>query len=95
MKAILVVTDSDAVPTFERAFVARQRGFTVIPELIGMGRSGLKAGDRIHPGGSSLLFSVVPDEELGDTVAELKQARDATVYAEHTRMWSFAVEEVA
>jgi hypothetical protein len=94
MKAILVVTDSEAVPAFEHAFVARRRGFTVIPGLIGMGRSGLKAGDRVHPGGSSLLFTVVPDSELNETATLLKEARAAARGEEHTRMWSFAVEEI-
>jgi len=95
MKAIIVVTDSEAVPAFERAFVERHRGFTVIPELVGMGKGGLKAGDRVHPGGSSLLFTVVPDEDLEGTVSLLKQTRDAAATGEHTRMWSFAVDEIA
>ena len=31
---------------------------TVIPEAFGIGRSGVKMGDRLHPGGSSVIFSV-------------------------------------
>lgn len=95
MKAIMVVTDSEAVPAFERAFVARKRGFTVIPGLVGMGRSGLKTGDRIHPGGSSILLTVVSEEDLGDAVTMLRGARAESGYASETRMWSFAAEEIA
>jgi hypothetical protein len=94
MKAILIVTDSEAVPRFERALAERDRGFTVIPELIGKGRGGLKTGDRVHPGRSSLMFTVVPEAELDETVGLLKQARDEAAVGADTRMWAFAVEEL-
>jgi hypothetical protein len=50
MKALLIVTDSEAVPVFERVLAEEKEGFTVVPASIGLGRSGLKAGDRVHPG---------------------------------------------
>jgi len=94
MKAILVVTDSEAVPAFEQALRERRSGFTVFSGLVGKGRSGLKAGDRVHPGASSLMLTVVPDAELDETVAVLRKARDAATVGPETRMWSFAVEEL-
>ena len=94
MKAILIVTDSEAVPRFERVLAERDRGFTVFPELIGKGRAGLKTGDRVHPGGSSLMFTVVPESELDTTVGSLRQVRDEAGVGPETRMWSFAVEEL-
>jgi hypothetical protein len=94
MKAILIITDSEAVPAFEHAFASGRRGFTVIPGLVGMGKSGLKAGDRIHPGGSSLVLTVGPDEKHGETVDLVRRARDGSGYAGETRMWSFAVDEI-
>jgi len=94
MKAILIVTDSEALPRFERTLTGRERGFTVIPELIGKGRGGLKTGDRVHPGGSSLLFTVVPEAEWAETVGLLKRARDEAGFGAETRMWSFSVDEV-
>ena len=58
MKALLIVTDSEAVPAFERVLA---EGFTVLPASVGLGRSGLKAGDRVHPGSSSLIFTVMTE----------------------------------
>ena len=49
MKALIIVTDSEAVPVFERVLAEEREGFTVVPAIIGRGRSGLKAGDRVHP----------------------------------------------
>jgi hypothetical protein len=94
MKAIVVVTDSEAIPAFEKVFVAERRGFTVIPGLIGMGRSGLKTGDRVHPGGSSLLFTIVPEDAVEATVNLLRTVRDGAGVTQDTRMWSFAAEEL-
>jgi len=47
MKALIIVTDSEAVPVFERVLAEEREGFTVVPAIIGRGRSGLKAGDRV------------------------------------------------
>lgn len=94
MKAIMIVTDSEAVPAFERAIAERHRGFTVLPAVLGSGRSGLKAGDRVHPGGSSLIFTVVPDGDLEPTLEVLRRARDGAGAQDATRMWAFRVDEV-
>ena len=67
MKALLIVTDSEAVPAFERV-LAEEEGFTVLPASVGLGRSGLKAGDRIHPGSSSLIFTVMTEGEEPQTL---------------------------
>jgi hypothetical protein len=92
MKALVVVTDSEAVPAFERALAARHEGFTVLPAALGSGRSGLKSGDRVHPGRSSLIFTVLGRGGEDATLAALQQARDASGCAERTRMWSLEVE---
>ena len=70
-------------------------GFTVLQAILGSGSSGLKGGDRVHPGSSSLVFSVVPEHELEVTLGALRQARDASPFAEETRIWSFDVAEVS
>jgi len=95
MKAILVVTDSEALPSFEQALAGRSDGFTVIPGLVGKGRSGLKTGDRVHPGGSSLLLTVVSEHEAAAVVSLIKTARDESGFADETRIWTFAAESVA
>jgi hypothetical protein len=94
MKAILIVTDSEAVPAFERAIAERHRGFTVLEAVLGSGRSGVKAGDRVHPGASSLVFTVVPATELERTLAALRRSRDESGFADETRVWGFEVEEL-
>ncbi len=92
-KAIIVVTDSGAMPAFEQALLEASRGFTVFPEIIGSGRSGLKTGDRVHPGSSSLLLAVVPADELAAVRALLRRVRDEAGVTEATRFFSFDAEE--
>jgi hypothetical protein len=91
MKALLIVTDSQAVPDFERALAEEHEGFTVLPAVVGSGRSGVKAGDRVHPGSSSLIFTVMTGGEEARTLAALRQARDAAGCADRTRIWSIDV----
>jgi hypothetical protein len=95
MKAIMIVTDSEAVPAFERALAERHEGFTVLQAVIGSGSSGLKAGDRVHPGASSLVFTVVPEVELEATLGALRRTREESPFADETRLWAFGVDEVA
>ncbi|HSD25754.1 MAG TPA: hypothetical protein VLL75_00555 [Vicinamibacteria bacterium] len=94
MKGILIVTDSEAVKGFERAIAERHRGFTVLEAVLGSGRSGVKAGDRVHPGASSLVFTVVPESELETTLGALRRARAESGFADETRVWAFDVEEL-
>ena len=95
MKAILLITDSEAMPEFERVLLAEgHQGFTVVPAVAGSGRHGLKTGDRVHPGSSSLLLTVAREEAASTLLGLLRRARDEGGYADRTRMWSFAVEEV-
>jgi hypothetical protein len=94
VKAIVLVTDSEAVPEFERVLLTEgHQGFTVVPAIAGSGRHGLKTGDRIHPGASSLLLTVVAEDAAAELLARLRRARDRAGYGDRTRIWSFGVEE--
>lgn len=93
MRAVIVITDSAAMPTFERAFLEGGHPFTLLPEVVGAGRTGLKAGNRVHPGGSSLLFTVVPDEELAPTLSFVHDLRDEAGAEAATKIYVFQAEE--
>ena len=94
MKAIMLVTDSDAMKAFERVLVTEgHQGFTVMSAVAGSGRHGLKTGDRVHPGASSLLLTVAREEAAVSLLQLLRRARDAADRGDRTRIWSFAVDE--
>ena len=95
MKVVVLITDSNAMTEFERACLSNpERGFTIVPKVVGRGKTGLKTGDRVHPGGSSLLFTVVPDNELDSTLGFLKQVRDQVGVGEATKLYVTDVEEI-
>lgn len=96
MKAIILITDSEAMREYERALVAEgHHGFTVVPAVAGSGRRGLKTGDRVHPGSSSLMLTVTEAASTSPVLELLRRTRDAGGYGEATRMWAFDVAEVA
>jgi hypothetical protein len=96
MTMLVVVTDSDAMPAFERALVdSGDVGFTVVPTVSGRGRRGLHAGDRVHPGGSSVLFLVLPDEAEEATMGVLRAVRDRENVVDATRIFSVPAVERA
>jgi len=94
MKAIMLITDSEVMPEFERVLLTEgHQGFTVVPAVAGSGRHGLKTGDRVHPGSSSLLLTVAAEGAAAGLLALLRRARDEGGHGDRTRLWSFAVEE--
>jgi len=96
MKAIILITDSEAMREYERVLAAEgHHGFTVVPAVAGRGRRGLKTGDRVHPGSSSLMLTVTDEASTSPVLDLLRRTRDAGGYAGVTRMWSFDVAEVA
>ncbi len=46
-------------------------GFTEIPTVLGEGAHGKKLGSRLHPGASSIVFSIVADEKVEQLKAAL------------------------
>ena len=96
MRMLLLISDSEAMKAFERGFlVSGDRGFTIAPRVVGRGKTGLRTGDRVHPGGSSLLFTVVPDDDVEATLAFLKRTRDEAGAQEVTKIYSLPVEDVS
>jgi Nitrogen regulatory protein P-II len=94
VKAVVVVTDSEAMKEFERSCLSSgSRGFTIIPKVWGRGKTGIRAGDRVHPGGSSLLFTVVPDGALAETLEFLRGVRDRAGAREVTKIFVAEAEE--
>jgi hypothetical protein len=93
MKGVIVLTDSEAMSAFERALLEAEEGFTVIPRIIGSGRTGFKAGDRVHPGASSLLFAFVSADHWKAVQALLTRVRDEAGVAEATHFFAFDAQE--
>lgn len=95
MPMLVVVTDSDAMPAFERALIdSGDVGFTVVPAVTGRGRTGLHTGNRVHPGASSVLFLVAPEAEMEAAAAIVRAVRDRENVSETTRMFAVPSVEV-
>jgi hypothetical protein len=95
MSLLLLITDSAALPAFERALLSEPAlNFTIVPEVEGHGHSGWHFGTRVHPGGSSLLFAVVPDDQDAAALAFLRATRDQAGARDTTRLYRLPAQAV-
>lgn len=67
-------------------------GYTEIPRALGMGSTGPRLGSRAFPKTSAILFTVVAEEKLTDTVAEIRSY--CADCGERLKMIVWSVEEV-
>lgn len=78
MKMILMMADAGRWPAIrEEIRSLGAPGYSAIPVLEGAGRTGVHAGDRIHPGGLVAVFIVEPDEPATQLFEALARRRDA------------------
>ena len=95
MKMVMVVADAahvEAVCNDLRTLGAP--GCTMLPVLEGHGRTGVHAGDRLHPGALVTLFTVAEDDlavKLFDGLVARRDAAGDTV----TRLFVLPVERQA
>jgi hypothetical protein len=94
VKILVVIGDAARLETLRQDLVELgSPGYTVMPVLEGAGRTGLHAGDRVHPGGLVALFTIVDDARadplLTDLVARRDRAGDRV-----TRMFLMPVERM-
>jgi len=95
MKMILIMADASRFDAI-RADLAELRapGYSALPVIEGAGRTGVHAGDRVHPGGLVALFVVEPDDSALALFDELVRRRDAARDAV-TRFYLVPVERQA
>jgi hypothetical protein len=79
MKMVLGVVDAARVDAMRRVLhESGVPGYTELPVVEGVGRTGIHAGDRVHPGALVTLFTIVDDEASPALFEKLVRHRDAT-----------------
>jgi nitrogen regulatory protein PII len=69
-------------------------GYSILPVAEGSGRTGVHAGDRVHPGALAAVFIVEEDERAVELLNRLARWRDAAG-DELTRFFLLPVERQA
>lgn len=93
MKLLMIVVDSKCREELEVLFKkVGVAGYTEIPEVHGVGESGIRMGSGAFPKTSSLFFTIVAPEKVN----ELKEAvnRFCGAFDRHMKMVQWGVEEV-
>ncbi len=93
MKMLVLVTDSEYEP--HCMTMMREKGlagYTIIPDVLGAGRSGLKLGDRVHPGASVVLLAAIGDEVAPGILECIATCKRENKLCESTHAWVLPVE---
>lgn len=78
MKMILMMADEARLDAIRQDLhELRASGYTAFPVVEGAGRTGLHAGDRVHPGALVAVMVVEPGDRAGLLFDELVRRRDA------------------
>lgn len=78
MKMILMMADAARIDDVRRDLVdLGASGYTMLPVLEGQGRTGMHAGDRVHPGALAAVVAVEEDERANALFDELAARRNA------------------
>lgn len=94
MKMLFLVTDSEYEPHCLN--LMREKGiagYTVIPNVFGVGKSGAKMGDRYHPGASVLIISAIDDDKIDDVLGCIKSCVASRRLCESTHAWVLPIEK--
>ncbi len=72
MQMMMIVVESSHKDRLEAALTERHvLGYTEIPTVYGMGRSGMRLGSRAFPETSSIIMTVVEREKMDDLLAAI------------------------
>lgn len=78
MKLIMFYADANRLDAVRRDLAELQApGYTVLPVAEGGGRTGIHAGDRVHPGALALVMVIDEDAAAERLFDELARRRDA------------------
>lgn len=95
MKMIMILADAARFDVIRSDLAElRASGYSALPVIEGAGRTGVHAGDRVHPGGVVALLVVEPDVTAGELFEELVRRRDAAS-DKITRLFVLPVERDA
>ncbi|MFB3851638.1 MAG: PG0541 family transporter-associated protein [Acidobacteriota bacterium] len=94
MKMLFIVTDSEYEPHCLN--LMREKGiagYTIVPNVFGVGKSGAKMGDRYHPGSSVLIMSAIEDDKIPEVMNCLNSCIATRKLCETTHAWVVPVVE--
>jgi nitrogen regulatory protein PII len=77
MKLVMMMADAARLDTV-KADLAQlgAPGYTVIPVAEGAGRTGVRSGDRVHPGALAVVMVIEEDAAAGRLFDEMVKRRD-------------------
>jgi hypothetical protein len=93
MKLLMIIVESHCREELE--VLLRRKGitgYTEIPNTHGVGQSGVRMGSRAHPETSSIFFTVVEEDRVGELKDSIRSFCNAA--EKKMRMIQWSVEEV-
>jgi hypothetical protein len=77
MKMVLMMADATRLDVVRHDLAALEvPGYTIVPVEEGAGRTGMHAGDRVHPGALALVIAIDEAEKSERLFEALRKRRD-------------------
>ncbi|MCA9726520.1 MAG: hypothetical protein R3E12_02800 [Candidatus Eisenbacteria bacterium] len=88
MKMLMLIVERDVRERVETILSESEvQGFTEIPTVFGSGTSGPRLGSRAFPDTSSIIFSVLEDDQVGRVMDSLTKDCAACPHKVHSIVW--------
>lgn len=95
MKMLMVICPEDRQAQIRELIEKHNvHAYTEVREVIGEGERGKKMGTRVWPGTSALIFTVVPDEKIGELSTALRKCATELYPGEGMRALVLPVEQM-
>jgi uncharacterized protein YaaQ len=92
MKLLMMIVDSECKEELEVLLERRGVGYTEVPQAHGVGTTGVRMGSSAYPKTSSVFFTVLADDQVGDLRSEITSYCEAC--ERRMKMFVWSAEEV-
>ena len=95
MKMVMIVCPEKRTDAI-RELIAEQdvHAYSELHEVSGAGAKGMKFGNRIWPGQSVVIFTVVPEDKKAGLLSALRECRNSLTSSDSLHAFVLPVEEV-
>ncbi len=95
MKMVILIVDAEHIDSIKSMLKECDvPGYSEIPNVLGMGTTGIKLGNRAFPGSSTMLLIALEEHCVDMLTGKLQQFREENGSSEGLKAFSFDTKEM-
>ena len=95
MKMVMIICPENRTDTIRKVIAGQDvHAYSELHEVSGAGEKGMKFGNRVWPGQSVVIFTVVPEGKKAQLFSALRECRESLPSADSLHAFVVPVEEV-